>query len=322
MNLEEFSEISIENIMNMNGEIPFAVHIRLSDSKFTQIFKKGDRVDLERVKHYSDKGVKQFYIHKSERNKYIVATEILVTKQQQNEETFKPEHIKAVEELTEQTLLEIHEDKIFDEDSLRRSQTIVKSYIDIVKKDPKALATFVILSKNESYECRHAIATAVFAILLAKADKNDNDKTLSIIGLGALLHDIGMSMLPESYGDVNRSLTREEWQEVKMHPAYGIQMIATMKSFPDEVKLVVEQHHEHWDGSGYPKGLRGPEIFYPSRVVAVADAFSALTTRRGGRSLYKPEDALSLLLTEQGKYDPQLIKAFRSLFNVQTKKTA
>jgi len=101
-----------------------------------------------------------------------------------------------------------------------------------------------------------------------------------------------------------------------------LEMISEMKDFPTEVKLVIEQHHENWDGSGYPKGLRQTEIFYAARVVAIADAFSALTTKRGGRSLYKPEDALALLLTEPRKFDPNLIKAFRSLFNVNITKKA
>ena len=203
-NSVDFSEISISNLLNMKGELPFGVYIRLSDNKFTLLFKKGDTVDQERFSQYSQKGVKELFIHKSERREYISATEVLVNKQQSEGNVLDHEHFQAIEELTEQTMFEIHEDKIFDEASLRRAQTVIQSYIDIIKKDAKCLATFLSLSRDESYECRHGIATAVFAVLLAKADKNDNDKTLMIIGLGGLLHDLGMSMLTESYTDVNR----------------------------------------------------------------------------------------------------------------------
>lgn len=306
----------------MKGELPFSVYIKISDEKFTQIFKKGDTIDPARFKKYADKGVKELYIHKNERREYITATEVLANRIQADPNIPLSEAHKVIEELTEQTMFEIFEDKIFDENSLRRAQIVVKSYLDVLKNDPKGLATFIHLSREESYPCRHAIATSVFAVLLAKAHDNINEKTLSIIGLGGLLHDLGMSKLPEGIEDLDRKLTPSEWDEVKKHPSYGTDMIQEIKGFPEEVKFVIEQHHESWDGSGYPRGLRATEIFYPARVVAIADAFSALTTKRGGRSLYKPEDALALLLTEHRKYDPQLIKAFRSLFNVNITKKA
>lgn len=306
----------------MSGEIPFGVYVKISDDKFTLIFKKGDKMDVERFGKYAEKGVKELYIHKAERRDYIIATEVLMNRIQANPTAPIGDAHKVVEELTEQTMFEIYEDKIFDEASLRRAQVIIKSYLDILKNDPRGLATFINLSREETYPCRHAIATSVFSVLLARAHENQNEKTLMIIGLGGLLHDVGMAKLPDGIDDVNRKLTPQEWSKVKTHPNLGLEMIKDIKGFPEEVKFVIEQHHENWDGTGYPKSLRATEIFYPARVVAIADAFSALTTKRGGRSLYKPEDALALLLTEHRKYDPQLIKAFRSLFNVNIAKKA
>lgn len=313
---KEYSQISIENFLSMSGEIPFGVYVKISEEKFTLIFRQGDVVDPDRFKKYAEKGVRELYIHKAERREYITATEVLMNRIQADPSLPITEAHKVIEELTEQTMFEIYEDKIFDEQTLRRAQVVVNSYIDILKNDPRGLATFINLSRNETYPCRHAIATSVFAVLLARAHATPHEKTLMIVGLGGLLHDLGMSKLPEDISDINRKLTPQEWAEVKKHPHFGLEMIKDIKGFPEEVKFVIEQHHEQWDGTGYPRGIRATEIFYPARVVAIADAFSALTTKRGGRSLYKPEDALALLLTEHRKYDPQLIKAFRSLFNV------
>lgn len=319
----EYSQIYIDNFLSMEGNLPFAVYIKITEEKFTQIFKKGDHVDPERFAMYASKGVKELYINKKERRDYISATEALVLKLKDNPNNPTKEYYKAIEELTEQTMFEIYEDKVFDESSLRRSKLVVSSYVNILKKDPKGLATFIHLSRDETYPCKHSIATSVFAILLARAHENQNDNVLMIIGLGGLLHDLGMSKLPDGIDDVNRKLTPAEWNEVKKHPVLGVDMLAGMKAFPDEVRFVIEQHHENWDGTGYPRGLRGNDIYYAARVVAIADAFSALTTKRGGRSLYKPEDALALLLTQPRKYDPNLVRAFRSLFNVSgTKKSA
>lgn len=311
----EYSEINIDNFFNMQGSLPFAVYIRIGDNKFTKIFHQGDTVDRNRFETYSQKGVNELFIHKQERREYIAATERLVKKILSSVPMTNEAAKQAVEELTEQTMFEIYEDKVFDEHSVRRAQTIIKSYIETLKTDPKSLATFLNLSRNETYPCRHGISTAVFSILLARAAENTNDKTLMTVGLGGLLHDIGMSQIPKEIDDVNRKLTREEWAKVKQHPSLGIALINEMSVFPEEVKMIIHQHHERWDGSGYPQGLKGSAIFYPARIVAIADSFSALTTRRGGRALYSPEDALAMLSTEQGKYDPQLQRIFNSLFS-------
>ena len=169
-----------------------------------------------------------------------------------------------------------------------------------MKTDVKVLTQFIQLCRNETYMVRHSIATSVIAILIARASDNINDRTLQIVGLGALLHDVGMSSLPAEINDVDRKLNDAEWAEVKRHPQLASGLVGSVKRFPDEVSLILEQHHKNYDGSGYPRGLHGDEIYFPARIIAIADCFSALTTRRGGRSLFSPEEeALALLQTEK-----------------------
>jgi len=320
--VSDYGEITIEVFLSMQGTLPFDVFIKLDETRILQIFKKGDKVNPERFRSYQEKGVNALYIHRSDRREYIFATERLLQKILITEPMNHPDAARAIEELSEQTLYEIYEDHIFDDHSFRRSQEVVKTYVQLLKKDIRTLTNFINLSKNESYMCRHSIATSVMAILIARADANINDRTLQIIGLGGLLHDLGMVRLPTELWDVDRRLTPEEWVQIKMHPGYSKELIKAVKQFPDEVLMVLEQHHESFDGSGYPRGLEADGIYYPARVVAIADAFSALTTRRGGRSLYKPDDALALLMTERNKYDPKLLAVFEKLLNPKKKAAA
>jgi putative nucleotidyltransferase with HDIG domain len=321
MSQSSYTEININNFFNMTGELPFDVYIQIGADKFTKLFQKGDHIDRERFDNYKSKGVENLYIHKKERREYIAASERLVHRILSKSDITHEEAQVAVEELTEQTLFEIYEDKVFDEHSLRRAQTIVQNYVALVADNAKNLANFINMSRNETYTCRHAIATTVFSILIALADDNLNEKTLNIVGLGGLLHDLGMSRLPKEVNEINRELTLEEWKMVKDHPIVGGQIASQTKAFPEEVIQVIEQHHEYWDGSGYPNGLRGTNIYYPARIVALADSFSALTTRRGGRALYPPQEAIMLMRNEDGKFDPQLMKRFLGLLG-QTKPKA
>ena len=122
------------------------------------------------------------------------------------------------------------------------------------------------------------MSTAIFGLLLARSDGITSDRLLEIICLGGLLHDIGMSQLPIELNSYERPLGKAEQIQVKAHTDMGVQIILPLKSFPEEVKLVIMQHHEHFNGLGYPNGYHGDTIYYPARVVAIADAFSALTT--------------------------------------------
>ncbi len=316
----QYCEISIENFFNMKGEMPFDVFVRLSENKYTKIFKVGDLIDRKRFEIYSEKGVKELYIHRRNRRDYIAATERLVQRLLKQTNISTAEARRAIEELSEQTLFEIYEDHVFDEESVRRTQTTIKTYVNLVNSDVKSLANFINLARQETYLCRHSIATSVFALLLARAAANVNEKTLAIVGLGGMLHDMGMSRLPASITDSDRQMTPEEWTLIKTHCKIATQMVSGIPTFPTDVLTAIEQHHENWNGRGYPNGLRGEAIFYPARIIAIADAFSALTTRRGGRALYSAEDAISVMVTEEGKYDPQLLRVFMKL--LEKKKAA
>jgi putative nucleotidyltransferase with HDIG domain len=320
----EYCEIAIEIFLNMQGQVPFDVFVQLSPGKFTKIFNRNDMADATRFQTYITKGVNHLYISRKDRREYIAATERFIKKMisQGVDKISAQDASRAIEELSEQTLFEIFEDKLFDDNSLRVAQDITRSYIQFLKTDIKVLMQFLQLCRNETYMVRHSITTTVMAILIAKAAENTNDRTLQIIGMSALLHDVGMSHINGDMNELERKLTEEEWKVMKQHTLTGAETLKGVKNFPEEIVQVIEQHHEAYDGSGYPKGIKADEIYYPARVVAIADCFSALTTRRGGRSLFAPEDALALLLSEKRKFDPKLMEAFEKLLTPKKKKAA
>lgn len=320
MNHNQYCEMAIDVFLRMQGTLPFDIYIKIGEDKYTKIFNKGDTLDANRLQSYVQKGAQKLFIQIKDRRQYINSTDRLIRKMIQQENLSVSEAAFAVEELSEQILFEIYEDGIFDEDSLFKTQTLAKAYIKLLKNDVKVLTQFLKMSRNETYMVRHSISTAIIGLLIARADKNDNEKILEIICLGGLLHDIGMSFLPADINDTDRKLSEKEWGEIRKHPHMGLKMIEGIAYFPSEVREVLLQHHEYHNGTGYPQGLRGDEIYYPARVIALADAFSALTTRRGGRPLLSPSQAVNLLISERGKYDPKLLKAFVELLSGGTKK--
>lgn len=106
------------------------------------------------------------------------------------------------------------------------------------------------------------------------------------------------------------NLTSEEWQFVRQHPLWSLELIDPKAILTETIKVIVKHHHERFDGTGYPDGLKGEEIPLPARLLAVVDTFSALRSERPYRPAYSMEQALTEMKRVAGsQLDPQLIDA-------------
>ena len=107
-------------------------------------------------------------------------------------------------------------------------------------------------------------------------------------------------------------LNEKEWEEMRRHPEIGASLIGQHKDpLLEQARVMALTHHEHWDGTGYPKKLKGNEIPVPGRIMAVADAFEAMTATQRYRSPMTPREAAKLIAAEAGKqFDPTVVAAF------------
>jgi HD-GYP domain-containing protein (c-di-GMP phosphodiesterase class II) len=128
---------------------------------------------------------------------------------------------------------------------------------------------------------------------------------------GALLHDVGMLRIPESIVEKRGKLESREAQTMKVHPIYSYTIIRKEMNYSDEVALIALQHHERWDGQGYPKGLSGKQIHINARIVSVADAYEAMISKRPYRNSMIGYHAMKSLLSDNGRrFDPDILKVF------------
>jgi HD-GYP domain-containing protein (c-di-GMP phosphodiesterase class II) len=130
---------------------------------------------------------------------------------------------------------------------------------------------------------------------------------------GSLLHDIGKIGVPDAILRKPAKLTEQEWERMREHPVHGKKILRGIE-FLEGAARVVAQHHERWDGSGYPEGLSGEEIDLNARIFAVADAFDAITSDRVYRAGRSYEEALAELDEHAGRqFDPRVVAAFRKV---------
>ncbi|HTG49345.1 MAG TPA: HD domain-containing phosphohydrolase [Gemmatimonadales bacterium] len=166
------------------------------------------------------------------------------------------------------------------------------------------------LEAKDAYTRGHSIRVSRYAVATARR-MGFQGALLDGIRLGGELHDIGKIGTRESVLHKPGSLTAEEFRQISEHPLLGERMLSPLARESPDVLRIVRSHHERLDGRGFPDGLRGERIPVEARIVAVADAFDAMTTRRPYRESRPPEQAMAELRRVAGtQLDPEAVEAF------------
>ena len=163
---------------------------------------------------------------------------------------------------------------------------------------------------RDQYTRGHVERVMAYAFTIAE-NLSDLEFDHDQLRFGAMLHDIGKIHIRETTLCKNDTLTTDEWSEIKLHPSTGAEMIKDIPYLSPAIP-VVRYHHERWDGTGYPQGLRGEDIPLVARIVMVADGFDAMTTDRPYSSARSLDQARQEIIDGSGtRYDPFVVEAFR-----------
>ncbi len=167
---------------------------------------------------------------------------------------------------------------------------------------------------RDPYTGRHLHRIKAFASALGEELGLEGDE-LEALGYGAVVHDLGKLRIPDAVLIKAGELSDDEWKVMKQHPEFVAEFLGS-SSFYDVARQVAMHHHERWDGTGYPHGLRGELIPLAARIVSVADVYDALTSDRPYKVAWPPERALAELLQMRGKtLCPYSVDAFLRLWN-------
>lgn len=162
---------------------------------------------------------------------------------------------------------------------------------------------------TDNYTFAHSVNVAVLAMVIAIAMGRGTSE-LRNLGMGAFLHDLGKVIIPATLLNKESLLTDEEWQEMRRHPLYGLQLLQTRHLLEGPALMIIHQHHERTNGTGYPLGLQGDEVHAQSRVCAVADVYDALVSDRPYRPSFRPDQAMTIMESEADGYDLEVLQIF------------
>ena len=172
-----------------------------------------------------------------------------------------------------------------------------------------ALETAMSIAIKDPYIEHHSRHVQIYAVAIGR-EMNLSDELVEKIATAALLHDLGKISIPDHILRKTKALNQQEWNIVKQHPAASAQILTSAGVFSRELQII-RHHHERFDGTGYPDGLKGKETEIGARVLAVADTFDAITSDRLHKNGETYEDAIKKIRDCSGsQFDPDVVEAF------------
>jgi HD-GYP domain-containing protein (c-di-GMP phosphodiesterase class II) len=192
----------------------------------------------------------------------------------------------------------------------RSIDNISSQLLQAVRDQRDSFIGFILGGEVSGHEmAKSSVNAAILSALIAQELKLLNHKILQIV-TGALLHDVGMFRLPKEITEKKGKLTEAELQRMKSHPLYTHKIVSKELLYPEDVGLIALQHHERWDGEGYPRQVSGAAIDLGARIVSVADAFEAMVSHKPYRNSMMGYQAIKNLLSDNSRrFDPDVLKA-------------
>lgn len=207
---------------------------------------------------------------------------------------------------------------ILDNDKMKVKKTMhsVEDLVDYVIRKKEINTNLFEMKTYDNYTYIHCIDTGIMATYLATCLDFDDDKAKRV-GMAAMFHDIGKMQVPISIINKKSKLTNDEIAEIRKHPIYGGEILRKAGVFPEDVIMGVIEHHERYDGNGYPFGLAKNEICEFAKIISICDVFTAISADRSYRKKFKPNEAYEYILSNGNiMFDMKYVEQFRKNFYI------
>jgi putative nucleotidyltransferase with HDIG domain len=320
----------VKSLLDFSDPLPCNIHLKLNEQKFVVMFKKDTVIEHERLKKYISKGVLYLYVSEDEKGILTSVTnkidfldeKVLGTEEiellEDKLQNIGSENLKKIEqnteELTKTCISDLFRGTELNHEHINNTIKLIKEYVSVMATAPDQIAKLLNNIDKNSYFHYHSVSVSVLSIFITKVIKQNNDRMQEIVGMGGFLHDIGKSGSKDHELNpiVNPDITTQK--KYLQHPDTGFKLLKELHNVPEEVKIIVHQHHERPDGLGFPRNVFNVRLYHPSKVVAVANEFSKLISDSPFGNSKKPAEAIQILNSRSGAYDREIISTLAKLY--------
>lgn len=275
----KFIAIPLESL-RLDTEVNFKIYVITKKEKEPVLYRAENLQFTEEVrKRLQENDVGHVYIDSSDRDEYWQYIEHNLDNILADDGIDSQKKAEVVYSSATQLIEHLFENPWMRE-GIRRSEKLVESTAYFLLHDQTAFKHFLSVRSYDYYTYTHSVNVYVFSVALADRVGIGEMSDILELGTGALLHDIGMSLVARRIVNKSGPLNTQELAAIKKHPTHGVKILREAGGISEECLAVVRQHHERCDGSGYPEGFSRKQIHPYARLAAVVDVFDAMTTQR------------------------------------------
>lgn len=271
----------------------FDLFIKLKSGRYIKILHAGDSFSKERVDKYkNEKNVEHLYFDKKDLFKYVKFTNYFAEKVMKSEKVTTKVKVRLVQNVAEKFLEQSFTEGMKPQ-IIEQGKEIAENIYTMIQENEDLYQVFRDYSDFDPSLFTHAYLTTLFSTAIIKQYEWQSKTTIECTAFACMFHDIGkMKLDPALLTKKREDMTEEELIEYKKHPEYGLEIIEGKPMINNSIKQIIYQHHEHYDGSGFPLGIKGSKILTLSNIVRLADEFVHIIQEQD----IKPVEALKILL--------------------------
>lgn len=267
-----YCPVAVEDFV-MGSQIPYAIYIRFSETKYVKVANQGEDMTPERVNSYKEKGLSHLYLTKDDFRKYVGLV-MTLAQAVKSSKSIAPAKKKAFLAQTGTIISEklyVHD---LDQETFAQAKSYLEMATSVLTDNGDALNLLMMLNEHADFLYAHSLGVSMYSTLIARQMRWTLPQNLFKVSMGGLLHDIGKKELDrELITKARKDLTPAEISLLETHPTRGMEILLQLGDVPSDVVQIAAQHHEQASGYGFPLGLKKNKIHPCARVIAVADAF-------------------------------------------------
>lgn len=293
MSQKEFVFSAPKEILDMKESFDYPIYTKIENKGFKLLVDKNTYYNKQDCSFYKKNEMKKVFINVKDKIKYQSDIQKYISSIVQNEEISLDVKASLINDIAKDTVENLFQ-KDLSIESLQDVDTFLSCNIDFILSDELAMKSMLNVMSYDYYTSTHCIDVSTYALAFGVYLKLSKDE-LKLLGKAALLHDLGKKKIDKNIICKKGKLTKEEFEMVKAHPAFSVEILKEFGETNQRLLNIVEQHHEKCDGSGYPKALKSDEIDDFAKIIAICDIFDALTTRRSYKDKFDKYEAIMIM---------------------------
>ncbi len=310
---EEFTKIKIDEFYSAQAVL-FNIFIKMNSGRYLKILNTGDTFSKDRIDKYkNEKKVEFLYFHNSDRRKFVQYNNFLAKKLIENKNVPAISKVNMLKNVTEKFIEDTYtvgmKPQVIDQ-----GKAVCETVFSLIESQADLYSILRSYQNFDPNAFSHAFLVTLYSTAIIKQFDWQSKATIETTAMACMFHDIGKTLLPKEFVELQpKDMTPEQIELYRQHPELGMKLVENNRMMNNSVKQVIYQHHEAYDGTGYPNGTKGNKILTLANIVCLADTFVHLMMDHK----LQPTEALKKILMnkeEVKRYNSMIIERFIKVF--------